>query len=136
MKKRSVILKITHLSPKKTFAKLINSRIEFDSIRKLLLKFFYTNYHILITHVFFNVFFSPKFCEFCEFCEMQFRDKKLSHSKIIFAQFTSSLFLTLCILIGIKNSLPLHSSLNFRFDAVNHNYIYQVKYWVKSASVS
>src|SRR5947207_10898171 len=109
MKKKSVILKITCLFPEKTFAKLIDFRIELDSIRKLLLKFFYTNYHILITHVFFNVSFPPKSCESCE---MQSRDEELSHSGVIFTQFTLSLFLTLCILIGIKNSLPLHSSLN------------------------
>src|SRR6266496_2332112 len=118
MKKRSVILKITRLSPKKTFAKLIDSCIELDSIRKLLLKFFYTNYHILITHIFFlNMSFPLKSCEFCKSCEMQSRDKELSHSEVIFTQFTSSLFLTLCILIGIKNSLPLHSSLNSCFEA-------------------
>src|SRR6266511_925685 len=92
MKKRSVILKITHLSPKKTFAKLIDSHIELDSIRKLLLEFFYTNYHIFITHIFFNVSFLPKSCEFCKSCEMQFKDKESSHSEVIFAQFTWSLF--------------------------------------------
>ena len=52
-KSTKILDEITHLFLKKTFAKLINSCIELDSIRKLLLKFFYTNYHILITHIFF-----------------------------------------------------------------------------------
>src|ERR1044072_9411558 len=111
MKKRSVILKITHLFPKKTFAKLIDFRIKFESNEKLLLKLFHVNCHILITHFFFNVSSSLKSCEILS------RIEEVLHSGITFAQFTLSLFLTLCILIGIKNSLLLHSSLNSRFDA-------------------
>src|SRR5947209_6359678 len=106
MKKRSVILKITHLSPKKTFANLIDSRIELDSIRKLLLKFFYTNCHTLITHVFFNTSFPLKSCE------MQSGVEESSHSGVVVAQFTSSLFLTLCIVTGIIKSLPLWEIFN------------------------
>src|ERR1043165_1351163 len=111
MKKRSIILKITRLFPKKTFAKLIDFCIKFESNGKLLLKLFHANCHILITHFFFNVLLLLKSCE------ILFGVEEVLHSGITFAQFTSSLFLTLCILIGIKNSLPLHSSLNSRFDA-------------------
>src|ERR1044072_9005284 len=57
-------------------------------------------------HVFFNVPSSLKLCEM-----------QSGVADAMLTQFTSSLFLTLCILIGIKNSLPLHSSLNSRFDA-------------------
>src|SRR4051794_33532159 len=114
MKKGSVILKITCLFPKKTFAKLIDFCIELDSIGKLLLKLFHTNCHTFITHFFFNVS-SP--LKSCESCKIQSGVEKASHSEVVLAQFTSSLFLTLCILIGIKNSLQLHSSLNSRFDA-------------------
>src|ERR1043165_1281944 len=111
MKKRSVILKITRLFLKKTFAKLIDLCIKFESNRKLLLKLFHANCHILITHFFFNISSSLKSCE------IQSGVEEASHSGVTFAQFTSSLFLTLCILTGIKNSCPLHSSLNSRFEA-------------------
>src|SRR5688572_23234139 len=111
MKKRSVILKITRLFPKKTFAKLIDFRIKFESNGKLPLKLFHANCHILITHFFFNVSSSLKSCKILSEAE------RSSHSGVVVVQFTSSLFLTLCILIGIKKSLPLHSNLNSRFDA-------------------
>src|ERR1044072_4468263 len=79
--KRSVILKITRLFPKKTFAKLIDFRIKFESNGKLLLKLFHANCHILITHFFFNVSSSLKSCKILSGVE------EVLHSGKTFAQF-------------------------------------------------
>src|SRR6266496_5850083 len=106
MNKRSVILKITRLFPKKSFAKLIDFHIELESIGKLLLKFFYTNYHILIVYAFFFNTLSSSL-KFYEFCKILSEIMGSSHSEVMFTQFTSSLFLTLYIVTGIVKSFPL-----------------------------
>src|SRR3954452_21904372 len=68
-------------------------------------------------HVFFNVPSSLKLCE------ILFEIMKSSHSGVVVAQFTSSLFLTLCIVTGMIKSSPLWEIFNSSlFQSIVHLY--------------